>query len=86
MVYLAIDYGCYEGWRLKEFSDAEAALAEVKSGTYSGCSGWKILEEIDAYAELKLKTDELREIKEYIRGFFIGIDQRISAIEKRGNE
>jgi hypothetical protein len=86
MIYLAIDYGCYEGWRLEEFKDVEAALASIKSGPPSGCIGWKILEEIDVFTELKLKTDELREIKEYIKGFFIGIDQRIAAIEKRGNE
>ena len=45
MVYLAIDYGCYEGWRLIEYLTPEQALEAVKSGQYSG-SQWKILKEI----------------------------------------
>lgn len=83
MVYLAIDYGCYEGWRLEEAKDVETALEKVKGGSYSGCSGWKILKEIDISGESKQKADELRELSEKVKYLFIGIDQRISAIEKR---
>jgi len=45
MVYLAIDYGCYEGWRLEEYETPELALEAVKSGQFSG-SPWKILKEL----------------------------------------
>jgi len=45
MIYLAIDYGTYEGWRLEEYETAEAALEALKSGKFSG-SPWKILKEL----------------------------------------
>jgi hypothetical protein len=45
MVYLAIDYGTYEGWRLQEYETPELALNAVKSGQFSG-SPWKILKEL----------------------------------------
>ena len=55
MVYLAIDYGCYEGWRLEEYETPELALEAVKSGQFSG-SPWKILK------ELKITIEDSNEI------------------------
>jgi len=72
MVYLAIDYGCYEGWRLEEFKDVETAMGKVKDGSYSGSSGWKILREIDLVGESKEKTDEQR---------FSVIERRLERLE-----
>ena len=50
MIYLAIDYGTYEGWRLEEYETAEAALKAVKSGQFSS-SPWKILKELKISVE-----------------------------------
>jgi hypothetical protein len=45
MIFLAINYGCYEGWELKEYASAEEAIAAVKSGETHGIE-WKILKEL----------------------------------------
>ena len=58
MIYLAVDYGSYEGWRLEEVKDVDAALVKVK-GSYSGCSGWKILREIEIGEKDRSKIDDL---------------------------
>jgi len=50
MVYLAIDYGTYEGWLLQEYEIPEDALKAVKSGQFSG-SPWKILKELKVTIE-----------------------------------
>uniref|UniRef100_A0A6M3JH56 Uncharacterized protein n=1 Tax=viral metagenome TaxID=1070528 RepID=A0A6M3JH56_9ZZZZ len=45
MIYLAVDHGCYEGWRLMECETAEEAIEYVKRGeTYS--MPWKIFKEL----------------------------------------
>lgn len=45
MIYLAIDYGSYEGWRLEEYMTIDEAIQAVKDGkTYR--EPWKILKEI----------------------------------------
>ncbi len=59
MVYLAIDYGCYEGWRLEEYPNSKLALEAVKTGQTFG-NPWKILREIQIQAapETFTITDE----------------------------
>jgi len=45
MIYLAIDYGSYEGWSLQECKDVEDAIDKVKQGRTFG-EPWKILKEL----------------------------------------
>lgn len=51
--FLAINYGCYEGWQLKEFKTLGEILAEIKQGGTHG-NEFKVFEEI----ELQLKKEE----------------------------
>lgn len=51
-IYLAINYGPCEGWKLYECSTLEEALSSVRHGGTFGCE-WKILKEL----EIKI-TDE----------------------------
>jgi hypothetical protein len=44
LIFLATDYGC-EGWKLREFDSAGAAIEAVKKGDTYG-NTWKILQEI----------------------------------------
>lgn len=50
MIYLAIDYGVYEGWKLVECKDAEDALERVRGGWTYG-EPWKILKELKVSVE-----------------------------------
>ncbi|GAG69757.1 unnamed protein product [marine sediment metagenome] len=45
-IYLAINYGAYEGWRFTPYDIAAEALQAVKDGDTSG-NEWKILKELD---------------------------------------
>ena len=51
-IYLAINYGEYEGWKLEPFDTADEAIQAVKNGETDG-SGWKILKELDVIVEEK---------------------------------
>lgn len=57
MIYLAINYGVYEGWKLVECKDAVHALERVKNGETSG-EPWKILKELKVSVE---ESDGCRE-------------------------
>ena len=48
-IFLAIDYGAYEGWHLKKVDSVQAALDEVKQGVYGE---WKILREVRVVAKV----------------------------------
>jgi len=50
-VYLAINYGPYEGWQLNPYDTAFEALKAVRDGETYGHE-WKILKELD------IKIDE----------------------------
>lgn len=51
-IYLAENYGAYEGWKLREVKSVEEALELVKSGQTYG--EFKILKEL----EIKVVDDE----------------------------
>jgi len=46
-IFLGINYGCYEGWKLTEFPSADDALQAVKDGDETYGNEWKILRELD---------------------------------------
>jgi len=45
LIFLAINYGAYEGWKLTPYLSADVALEAVKRGETYG-NEWKILKEI----------------------------------------
>ena len=45
MVFLAINYGSYEGWTLTEYLTGQDALNAVRGGESYG-NEWKILKEL----------------------------------------
>lgn len=45
-IYLAINYGCYEGWKLEPHDTAFEALDAVKNGETYG-QEWKILRDLE---------------------------------------
>lgn len=46
-IYLAINYGAYEGWKLIEYETSKDAVDAMKNGEYSTCEEWKILKELE---------------------------------------
>ena len=54
-IYLAINYGAYEGWKLTPYDIAAEALQAVKDGETYG-NEWKILKELD------IKINETEEV------------------------
>lgn len=46
MYYLAVNYGCYEGWKLTPYDSPDKALQSVKDGETYG-QEWKVLKELD---------------------------------------
>ena len=49
-IYLGINYGAYEGWKLEPYGTPYAALQAVKDGETYG-NEWKILRELDIKVE-----------------------------------
>lgn len=49
-IYLATDYGAYEGWRLTPYDIASEALQAVRDGETYG-NKWKILRELDIHID-----------------------------------
>lgn len=49
-IYLAINYGAYEGWKLEPYDLPSEALQAVKDGETHG-SEWKILKELNVQVE-----------------------------------
>jgi hypothetical protein len=49
LIYLAINYGAYEGWKLTPYLSADVAIEAVKRGETYG-SEWKILKEVSVKA------------------------------------
>lgn len=45
MVYLAVNYGAYEGWKLEEYETPKKAIEAVQCGATYG-NQWKILKEL----------------------------------------
>ena len=48
-IYLAINYGCYEGWKLEPYDTVFEAVDAVKSGQTFG-NEWKIVRELEITA------------------------------------
>jgi hypothetical protein len=46
LYFLAINYGCYEGWKLDEYESMEKIIEVLKSGSTYGCQ-FKILKELE---------------------------------------
>ena len=49
-IYLAINYGAYEGWKFEPYDTASEALQAVKDGETYG-NEWKILKQLDVKVE-----------------------------------
>lgn len=54
-IYLAINYGPFEGWSLIPHDSAKKALQEAKDGETHG-NEWKILRELDIEIDEKEDT------------------------------
>jgi len=54
MIFLAVDYGAYEGWKLTLYETPKAALQAVIDGATYG-NKWKILKEL----QVTIAVDEV---------------------------
>ncbi len=54
-IYLAINFGAVEGWRLSSYDTAFEALEAVKSGSEIYGNEWKIVKELEIKIEEESK-------------------------------